>query len=257
MTMTRIGLLLTRVAQTLTVALCAATVTASAAGSGADWPAFGGDPGGSQHSPLAQINKANVKQLKLAWQHRSGDFIDAPSPKGSLLQVTPLHANGTLYFCTPLNRVFALDPASGKERWVFDPHRPDPRTGRAALSPPLVMASRCRGVAYWQEDNAGNDKGACRKRIFKNGESSRVYALDADTGLLCADFGAAKGHPGWASHADYENHGEGLMASSTSPPTSRQPLASMGHALQRWNTRLRGCCARSVLAKWTRLKCRN
>ena len=218
MTMTRIGLLLTRVAQTLTVALCAATVTASAAGSGADWPAFGGDPGGSQHSPLAQINKANVKQLKLAWQHRSGDFIDAPSPKGSLLQVTPLHANGTLYFCTPLNRVFALDPASGKERWVFDPHRPDSRTGRAALSPPLVMASRCRGVAYWQEDNAGNDKSACRKRIFKNGESSRVYALDADTGLLCADFGAAKGHPGWASHADYENHGEGLMASSTSPP---------------------------------------
>jgi len=89
MTMTRIGLLLTRVAQTLTVALCAATVTASAAGSGADWPAFGGDPGGSQHSPLAQINKANVKQLKLAWQHRSGDFIDAPSPKGSLLQVHP------------------------------------------------------------------------------------------------------------------------------------------------------------------------
>jgi quinoprotein glucose dehydrogenase len=238
MTTKRFGILTPRVAQitrsaqvkrlmqALSVVLCVATVTASAAGSGADWPAFGGDPGGSQHSPLAQINKANVKQLKLAWQHRSGDFIDAPSPKGSLLQVTPLHANGTLYFCTPLNRVFALDPATGKERWVFDPHRPDSKSGRPALSPPLVMASRCRGVAYWQEDtasrsavNAAGDPGTpCRKRIFKNGESSRVYALDADTGALCADFGASKGHPGWVAHADYENHGEGLMASSTSPP---------------------------------------
>ncbi|MFM8518249.1 MAG: pyrroloquinoline quinone-dependent dehydrogenase [Nevskiaceae bacterium] len=201
----------------LLVVLCAATVTASAAGSGADWPAFGGDAGGSQHSPLTQINKGNVKQLKLAWQHRSGDFIDAPSPKGSLLQVTPLHANDTLYFCTPLNRVFALDPTNGKERWVFDPHRPDAKSGRPALSPPLVMASRCRGVAYWQE-RTGDGQAPCLKRIFKNGESSRVYALDADTGALCADFGAANGHPGWVSHADYENHGEGLMASSTSPP---------------------------------------
>jgi quinoprotein glucose dehydrogenase len=237
MTTKRLGILTPRVAQitraeqvkrlllTLSVVLCAATVTASAAGGGADWPAFGGDPGGSQHSPLAQINKDNVKQLKLAWQHRSGDFIDAPSPKGSLLQVTPLHANGTLYFCTPLNRVFALDPATGKERWVFDPHRPDSKSGRPALSPPLVMASRCRGVAYWQEDTAraaadraGESGAPCRKRIFKNGESARVYALDADTGALCADFGASKGHPGWVSHGDFENHGEGLMASSTSPP---------------------------------------
>ena len=38
-----------------------------------DWPAFGNDPGGSQYSPLTQINAANVGRLQVAWVHRSGD----------------------------------------------------------------------------------------------------------------------------------------------------------------------------------------
>jgi quinoprotein glucose dehydrogenase len=183
---------------------------------GADWPAFGRDAGGSQHSPLAQINAGNVKGLKQAWAYRSGDFVDAPLPKGTVLQATPLHVNGTLYFCTPMNRVIALDPATGRERWAFDPHKPDPKTGRAALSPPLAMPGRCRGVAYWQSAVAA--AGACAKRIYKNGDAARVYALDADTGRPCADFGAAKGHPGFAAHTDYENHGESFLGSASSPP---------------------------------------
>lgn len=206
----------------------AAPATATPTTKEDDWVAFGRDPGGSQYSPLAQIDANNVRNLRRAWTHRSGDFIDAPSPKGSILQATPVHVNGTLYFCTPFNRVFALDAETGRERWVFDPHSPDPQTGREALSPPRTMASRCRGVAYWDSALTADSLTAdltksaaetpCRRRIFKNGENARVYALDADTGALCADFGSAKGHPGWASHADYENHGEGVMASSTSPP---------------------------------------
>jgi len=182
-----------------------------------EWRSFGGDPGGSQHSTLSQIDTRNVTRLKRAWVHRSGDFVDAPQPRGTILQTTPLHVNGTLYFCTPLNRVFAIDPASGVERWVFDPHQADPKSGRAAVSPPLAAPSRCRGVAYW-ESRQPSGKRSCERRIFRNGDNSRVYALDADTGALCRDFGAAKGHAGWVSHADYENHGEGLMGSSTSPP---------------------------------------
>lgn len=194
---------------------------APAPGPGADWPAFGRDAGGSQHSPLAQINAANVKGLKQAWAYRSGDFVDAPLPKGTVLQATPLHVNGTLYFCTPMNRVIALDPATGRERWAFDPHKPDPKTGRPALSPPLAMPGRCRGVAYWQAAGAApNGKGAaaCTKRIYKNGDAARVYALDADTGRPCADFGAAKGHAGFATHGDYENHGESFLGTASSPP---------------------------------------
>ena len=76
-----------------------------------DWPTFGGDTGGSQYSPLRQITTANVSKLKLAWVHRSGDVAAASSPSGATsLEAIPIHANGMLYYCTPLNRVFALDP---------------------------------------------------------------------------------------------------------------------------------------------------
>ncbi len=191
-----------------------------------DWPAFGRDAGGSQHSPLKTINTKNVAKLKIAWVHRSGDFVDAALPKGTVFQATPLHVNGTLYFCTPLHRVFALDPAMGRERWVFDPFR---------INTATRVPGRCRGVAYWQDTAAPAARNgapvaatACTKRIFKNGEGGRVYALDADTGALCRDFGAAKGHPGYVVHADYPGHGESIVGSASSPPAVLGDLVISG-----------------------------
>ena len=175
-----------------------------------DWPAFGNDPGGSQHSALTQIDKKNVRQLKRVWTHRSGDVVDAPAPNGTILQTTPLHVNDTLYFCTPLNRVFALDSRSGRERWIFDPHR-------EGISSAPDRPMRCRGVAYWAASTESQAT-TCTRRIFRNGDAGRLYALDADTGKRCADFGKSTGHAGWVSHHDYENHGEGILAASTSPP---------------------------------------
>ena len=217
---------------------------------GGDWTAFGRDPGGSQHSPLASINVKNVGQLQQAWVYRSGDFKEGPLPKGTVLQTTPLHANGMLYICTPWNRVIAIDPVTGQQRWAFDPHRVDPKTGKA-LSPPLQMAGRCRGVAYWQPGaasaaatasanppatataataTAAKTAAACARRIFKNGEGGRLYALDADTGALCSDFGAAKGHPGWVWHEDYDNRGEGFSGSPSSPPAILGDLVIIGNS---------------------------
>ena len=175
-----------------------------------DWPAFGNDPGGSQHSALTQIDKKNVRQLKRVWTHRSGDVVDAPAPNGTILQTTPLRVNDTLYFCTPLNRVFALDSRSGRERWIFDPHR-------EGISSAPDRPMRCRGVAYWAASTESQAT-TCTRRIFRNGDAGRLYALDADTGKRCADFGKSTGHAGWVSHHDYENHGEGILAASTSPP---------------------------------------
>lgn len=193
----------------------------------ADWPAFGRDPGGSQHSPLKIIDPSNVARLELAWMHRSGDFVDAPLPQGTVLQATPLHANGTLYFCTPMNKVFALDPVTGKQRWVFDPHRVDPRSG-TAMSPPAQFPGRCRGVAFWREPGGSTRNTVCSKRIFKNGDAGRLYALDADTGLPCRDFGAARGHAGFVTHDDYENHGTGFGGSPSSPPAILDDLVITG-----------------------------
>lgn len=196
----------------------------ASAAEGADWPSFGRDAGGSQFSPLTQINPSNVTKLRVAWTHRSGDFVDEPFPKGTVFQATPLHVNGSLYYCTPLNRVFALDPATGSERWVFDPHQAD------ASGKPLIKearrASRCRGVAYWQVAEPVRGR-ACEKRIFKSDPNGHVYALDADTGRSCSDFGAATSHPGYVSHLDHEGYGEG-GAGMSSPPVILGDLVIAG-----------------------------
>jgi quinoprotein glucose dehydrogenase len=176
-----------------------------------DWPSFANDIGGSQYSALSQLTPGNVAGLERAWVHRSGDFIDAGTD-GTALQVTPIHANGLLYYCTPMNRVFALDPSSGEERWVFDPHSPQPGAG-GPVTDEEMRPSTCRGVAYWASD----DDAPCARRIFKGSGAGHVYAIDADTGLSCQDFGAGEDHPGYVSQYDYEAYGEGFRGSGSPP----------------------------------------
>ncbi|MEQ8733680.1 MAG: pyrroloquinoline quinone-dependent dehydrogenase [Rhodospirillaceae bacterium] len=189
---------------------CAALISVSSVGyaqSGDDWQNFGNDSGGSQYSPLDQITAENVADLEVAWIHRSGDVKQ--NPFGTSLQVVPIQANGLLYYCTPFNRVFALDPATGEEVWVFDPHTPHPETGELLIEGDR-LSSTCRGVAYWAaaEPEEGN---ACEKRIFKGDRGGNLWAIDADTGEACRDFGEDAGYVGRVSNADYEMHGEGFV----------------------------------------------
>ena len=75
-----------------------------------------------RHSPLAQVNRQNVSQLKVAWTYRTGDVADGTKPRvNSAFEATSIVVDGTMYFFTPFNRVVALDPASGTKRWIFDP----------------------------------------------------------------------------------------------------------------------------------------
>ncbi len=154
------------------------------------WGAYGGSPGGGHFSSLAQINGSNVEQLELAWEHRSGDFregdegIEAaelggpngPSPQ-SAMQVTPIVVEDTLYYCTPFNRVFALDATTGRERWVYDP----------GVDTGPVLLTNCRGVSSWK--NPQPEGRACDHRIFTGTLDGRLIALDGATGKPCVDFG--------------------------------------------------------------------
>ncbi len=180
----------------------------------ADWPNFGNDAGGSQYSPLDQINTKNIGKLKVAWTHRSGDLPGSP-PGIYGLEAVPIQANGMLYYCTSFNRVFALDPATGKEKWVFDPTVAKGPNGKPLLEKPKRPMT-CRGVSYW-EAKEPQQGAACQKRIYKGDAYANLYAMDADTGASCEDFGAAKGHPGYITHLDYDNHGEGFAGGMGSP----------------------------------------
>jgi len=88
----------------------------------AEWPNYGNDPGGMRYSALSQINRDNVSQLKVAWTFHTGDVSDGSQDrKRSGFEATPILVDGTLYLTTPFNRVIALDPEKGTQRWAYDP----------------------------------------------------------------------------------------------------------------------------------------
>ena len=80
-----------------------------------EWPAYGRDPGGQRYSPLASINRQNVQSLKVAWTFRTGDAYQPKHGRPTAFEATPLYVDGTLYLGTPLGRIIALDPVSGKQ----------------------------------------------------------------------------------------------------------------------------------------------
>jgi len=137
----------------------------------------------------------------------------------------PLMVNGLVYFCTPFNRVFAVNAESGEEVWVFD--------ARAALTGAEAeragqsrRPSTCRGVAYWEQAEASS--APCAQRVFKGDFTGAVHAIDALTGEACRDFGEASGHPGYVSHWDYEGYGEGEVRGMSSPPVVLGDLVIAG-----------------------------
>ncbi len=149
-----------------------------------DWISYGGDPGGMRYAASGQINRDNVGQLELAWSYRTGE--DEKVPKGTFTfhslhatpLLTPVDAGQSLVFCTDFNRIIALDPATGAERWVFDP--------MVAIEP--FGQYKCRGVSIWHDDKA--DPGsACEWRVYTATSDRRLFAVDVTNGKPCTDFG--------------------------------------------------------------------
>ncbi|MFT7654453.1 MAG: quinoprotein glucose dehydrogenase [Candidatus Azotimanducaceae bacterium] len=156
-------------------------------GKPAGWPAYGATPGGTHFSPATQITPENVAWLEQAWVHNSGDFRDAgPTPDGgymgsSAFQVTPILVDEALYYCTPFNRVFALNARTGKEIWSYDP--------QVDINNNWVLPN-CRGVSSWKApDWQEGDSRECVHRIVTGTVDARLIALDAATGEPCTDFG--------------------------------------------------------------------
>lgn len=143
-----------------------------------DWPAFGGQPGGSRFAPGAQITPANVAGLKPAWTYRTGDLPAAyPGEKTAhVFEATPIKVGDLVYVCTPHNIVVALDADSGKQRWRFDP--------KIDVNGVAILA--CRGVAHYAAP-AGTT--TCPSRILVATLDARMIAIDALTGARCPDFG--------------------------------------------------------------------
>ncbi|MFZ4834995.1 membrane-bound PQQ-dependent dehydrogenase, glucose/quinate/shikimate family [Rouxiella sp. Mn2063] len=176
-----------------------------------DWPAYGRTQAGTRYSPLSQINDKNVGQLTQAWSFQTGDVKTDNDPGEFTSEVTPLMVRDTLYLCTPHQKLFALDAATGKPKWKFDPY---------LKSNPTFQHVTCRGVSYHEtpaaaQTNASNTAPAlCARRILLPVNDGRLFALDAETGERCPDF-ADKGELNLQSNMPYATLGH---YEPTSPP---------------------------------------
>jgi quinoprotein glucose dehydrogenase len=130
-----------------------------------NWPSYGGSPQNNHYSPLAQINRSNVRSLTTAWT------FDTQEEGG--LQTTPIVVDGVLYGITPTQKIFALDAATGNLLWKFDSEirgtQPD------------------RGLTYWW--NGVNSDGKKKDARILVGVMNFLYALDAATGKPIPSFG--------------------------------------------------------------------
>jgi quinoprotein glucose dehydrogenase len=199
------------------VVLASATARGQVSGD-TEWPNYGNDPGGMRYSPLSQINRENVSTLRVAWIFHTGDISDGSRDrKRSGFEATPILVDGTLYFTTPFNRVIALDPETGKQRWAFDP----------MIDQTLDYGDGLvnRGVATWLDPVRSSNQ-ACHRRIYEATQDGRLISLDAATGKPCMDFGNY-GQIGLRSVHGYRAGWYHM----TSPPIAIDDLVIVGSAI--------------------------
>ncbi len=141
-------------------------LTAVAAAAGADWNTYLGDKASSQYSALQQITPENIAGLKVAWTYQSGG---ADAKNRSQIQCNPLVVGGVLYGTSPDFQLFALDAATGVERWRFDPSKDG-----------LTKSGVNRGLVHWGEGDEA--------RIFY-ANAHFLHAIDTRTGKRIPTFG--------------------------------------------------------------------
>jgi quinoprotein glucose dehydrogenase len=183
---------------------------------GRDWPAYGGTTSARRYSPLVQINPGNVSGLRRAWEYHTRDLpATAQAAEQYGAETTPLKIGDTLYLCSAKNIMIALDPATGRERWRFDPSVPDAW---------IPYTAACRGVAYFAVPDAPANE-PCAHRIIEGTLDARLIAVDARTGRLCPGFGA-NGQVDIKRDLGPVTPG---MVSITSPPTIVRGVVVTGH----------------------------
>ena len=157
-----------------------------------EWRSYAGGTGSSKYTALAQIDRDNVKNLRVAWQWQSVDGrfdlqqliqeypnLQVPNDVDTVrianLKATPLMVGGVLYISTPLSQIAALDAATGATLWTHDPR------AYASGIPTMMLGFSNRGLAYWGDGEQG--------RLIMGTGDAFLIAVDASSGEPVPEFG--------------------------------------------------------------------
>ena len=146
--------------------------TAQQGAKNGEWRMYGGDEGSTRYSSLDQINRDNIKNMRVAWVWKSDSL--RPNPAGGS-ETTPIMVNGVLYFTMDDRRyVIAADAGTGETLWIYRPNE-----GERFIQAPRKIH---RGVSYWT-DGRGDE------RIVLATPGFQLIALNAKTGDPIPSFG--------------------------------------------------------------------
>jgi len=193
-----------------------------AAADPANWVVNGGDFAGRHFSGLAQINEQTLPRLKPAW------VFDLDTTRGQ--ESEPIVVDGTMYVTSAWSKVFALDAATGRLKWEYDPKVWGPAGARTCcdvvnrgaavykgrvyvgtIDGRLIALDAATGKPAWTVDTIGGLKGAYTitgaPRVFNNivvignggadlGARGFVTAYDTETGRQLWRFYTVPGQPG-------------------------------------------------------------
>jgi len=137
------------------------------------WQVYGGNKEANHYSSLSQIDTGNVAKMKVAWVFHTHD-----ADSMTQIQVNPIVIDSILYGVSPKLKLFALNAATGKQKWIFDPMND---TSAAAKRPGFFSMNVCRGVTYYTD-------GKSDKRIFFSA-NGQLYSINALTGNPEKSFG--------------------------------------------------------------------
>ncbi|MEO6843687.1 MAG: PQQ-binding-like beta-propeller repeat protein, partial [Ginsengibacter sp.] len=143
-----------------------------------NWNVYGGTKDALHYSSLTEIDTSNVDQLKVAWVYHTGD---ADTLTHTQIECNPIIVDSMMYATSAKLKLLALNAATGKAKWVFDPVVSLATDSVPASQLASVFSNACRGVAYWTD---GKDD----KRIFYTA-GYYLICVDANTGNLVKTFG--------------------------------------------------------------------
>ncbi|MBA2561668.1 MAG: PQQ-binding-like beta-propeller repeat protein [Chitinophagaceae bacterium] len=174
------------------------------------WTKAHGNSDGNKYSSLTQIDTSNVQQLQVVWEYHTGD---ADTSAHSQIQCNPIIVEGVMYGTSPMLKVFAIDAATGRQKWVFSPYDTitENKNGHFNLN-------NNRGVTFWSD---GKDD----KRIFYTA-GPYLHCINAGTGKLVTTFGN-KGKIDLHDGLEMENVKD-LFVTSTSAPSIYKDLVITG-----------------------------